>query len=222
MTSTEEPTPTSVATRWVKVVISLTVSVGVGLAPLLGATEIELFAPLLGIIPEYQRTVLLTLSTFLVSIVAVFVQFYAREKIPRERLRRWFLRLGGGLLVSTIVFYVLHALFTVEVPLHGGEDSVTLLIAWSRAAECPCATTTTDILCIKEMSIAKEMIDQCWGRRAVIVAGLVIGLPYLALMAGIGALIGLLVVRDELVPQAKPKETTGVGADRHAGGPRSR
>ena len=86
--------PTPVGRRWVNYLIGFSVGVGSGLSVYLGKVHVPLFSPLLDLIPFTLQNTLIPLSSALMGIVAVAVQFYSYT--------RWGARRLGGLFARTI------------------------------------------------------------------------------------------------------------------------
>src|SRR6266478_1356152 len=85
----EVPNP---ARQFVGLLLGFGVSVGIGLAPLLGRVNVPLFSSLLTLMPESLQNRLIVLSTTVMSVMSVAVQFYAGVKVTTERLERLFKR----------------------------------------------------------------------------------------------------------------------------------
>jgi len=84
------PSPPRRTRGWKRYLLSFGVSVGVGLAPYLGNVRVPLFSPLLDLIPATLQNTILPLSTALMGVVALSVQWYGGERVTRKRLRRAF------------------------------------------------------------------------------------------------------------------------------------
>src|SRR5437016_3481091 len=84
------PPPPPLARRWIRYLLGFGVSVAIGLAPYLGKVHVPLFSPLLDLIPESLQTTILPLSSALMGIVAVGVQWYGGERLTEQWLRRAF------------------------------------------------------------------------------------------------------------------------------------
>src|ERR1700749_4631878 len=74
--------PRGPAALWVRLLLGFGVAVGVGLAPLLGKTGLPGFFTLLSMLPAILRTTAIPLSSFIMGILAVGVQFYGRHATP--------------------------------------------------------------------------------------------------------------------------------------------
>src|ERR1051325_9348800 len=72
--------PTQLIKDWVYYVVGFGAAVGIGLAVWLGKAGVPLFSPLLDIIPNELRPTLIPLSSTLMGVVAVVVQYRSEER----------------------------------------------------------------------------------------------------------------------------------------------
>lgn len=193
--------PTPLARRYVRYVLGFTVGVAVGLAPFLGALDVPLFAPLLSMFPDKLRPFALPLSSFVMGLMAVGVQFAAGEEVSRRWLRRTFLRTFVAILVGVVVVAVLYTAVVRTVPaarVEGeGNVYIPLVVGFVRPdpppGACLCEPRLSDIECI--VRVGFDNVDACWGRQ-VMWSRLLLVLSYLFLTGGFGALIGLLLLQE--------------------------
>jgi hypothetical protein len=190
--------PTGLAKRFVRYVLGFGVSVAVGLAPFLGKINVPLFDSLLSIIPESIQNTVLPLSAFLMGVVAVTIQWYAEEKISRNKIRNWYKRTLVFMLLTLLLFITVHSFVVVSVPIKGGKDSVSFLVGFSRPYEQPCMEDVSDKECIKLLTFDAAKIESFWGDRNVQAAKICLIFTYVSLTATFGALVGLLIIRDHL------------------------
>lgn len=189
--------PTLLARRYVAYLVGFGVAVATGAAVFLGMSRIPLFSPLLSILPERQRDLLLPLSSFLVGLVALAVQFYSGERIMRDRLRR---RFGVGLvllLVGLLVLLTLTSLYVEEVQPPGLPDEpqpeklIFISGLWQRA-DCECGSVSLE-KCMEGLAYDPGL---CWSDLSVGFSTLSLSLSYLAVIGGFGALVGLLLLQE--------------------------
>lgn len=188
--------PSPRAQMFLRRILWFSAGVGVGASPYLGAVNVPGFKPLLSSMPFQIRFELISLSSFLLGIVALAVEFYAGERVPRRLLSRIF-GLGLVLLVAGFFLFVaLRSIYTVSVP--AGNAKVAVLIGSShRTKTCPCGDPDEDpVGCIRKLSLDEASIARCWGARQVGTRGLFLAMSYLILTGGFGALVGALVLRD--------------------------
>lgn len=189
--------PTRLARRFVGYVLGFGVAVGAGLAPFLGKVRVPGFAALLGLFPESLQGSMIPLSAFLMGFVAVAVQFYSGESVPRAALRRRFKWGAASLLAGLALTVALYGLLVIRVPIEGGQKSLPIVVALSRTAGCPCPSTDTDGECIAGISFQPQAIESCWGSRPLALSRLALTFCYLLLTGGFGALIGILLLQEE-------------------------
>ena len=201
MTDRPPSPPTPLARQYVRYVLGFTVGVAVGLAPFLGVLDVPLFAPLLSMFPHKLRPTAVPLSSFLMGVVAVGVQFAAGETVSRRWLRRTFARTFVAILAGVVVLTVLYAAVVRTVPTEratgDGKVYVPLVVGLSRPlpapADCLCEPTLSDARCIEVIGF--DHVEACWGRQ-VKRAESSLTLAYLFLTGAFGALIGLLLLQE--------------------------
>jgi hypothetical protein len=197
--STEKITlPTQpLARRFVRYALSFGVSVGVGMAPFLGKIKIPGFEALLELFPAQLQGVLIPLSAFLMGLVALAIQFYHSERIATGNLRKYF-KLGfAAMLAGFFLFVILYKLFVIRVPFAGGERVAAVVVTPTRLSMCGCDPRLTNYDCIRTLSFDPAAQATCWGGEALEIRELSLMIPYLLLTSGFGALIGLLILKED-------------------------
>jgi hypothetical protein len=172
------------------------------MAPFLGLLNVPLFAPLLSMFPQGVRGLAIPLSAFLMGLVAVGIQFASGEDVSRGWLRRHFLRTFVAILVGVVVLAVLYTAVvrTVQVRRVEGTGDVDIPVVTGFVrpdpppSGCLCESQISDVECI--VSLGLKNVEACWGRQ-VMWSNLLLGLAYLFLTGGFGALIGLLLLQEE-------------------------
>ncbi len=197
--------PKGPARLWVQSLLGFGVAVGVGLAPLLGKTGLPGFSALLSVLPDILRTTAIPLSSFIMGIIAVGIQFYGRHATPSvPSLRRKFRLTIILLCMFVLVFYIIHVLSVQMVPIDGGN--VPVVVGFSGHLEtCACSKTASDLECIMGLSMHPAAIATCFGGRNIALANGALVLAYLVTMGLLGVLVGLLV----LVPTKHPRRAPG-------------
>jgi hypothetical protein len=194
--------PTPLARRYVRYVLGFGVGVAVGLAPFLDRLDVPLFVPLLSVFPDSLRSTAVPLSSFVMGLVAVGIQFAAGERVPRRRIRRWFAIAFVAILAGLVVVAVLYTELVRVIPgvaeVEGERAlNVPIVVGFSRPepplAGCGCEQRQDDVECIREIGFAN--VDKCWGRK-VRRSELVLTLSYLFVTGSFGALIGLLLLQE--------------------------
>ncbi len=185
--------PTALTRRFVRSVLGFSVGVAIGLAPFLGEVNLPGFRALLNLLPLQLRDGLISLSAFLMGLVAVSLQFYSTEKVSLAKIRKLFRWAIGIIIVGFLLLVALYNEFIVRVP--RGRENVSVMISSSRTQECSCGQAS-DTLCIQELSLNPAAIEHCWGSRPLRRIGLMLTVSYLVLTGGFGALVGLLLLQE--------------------------
>ncbi|HWM89541.1 MAG TPA: hypothetical protein VN493_02110 [Thermoanaerobaculia bacterium] len=193
--------------RFVRYVLSFGISVGIGMAPFLGKIKVPGFEALLELFPRQLQGVLIPLSAFLMGLVALAIQFYHSEKIAAGSLRRYF-RMGFiAMVLGFFLFVVLHRLFVIRVPLGRGESHAAVVVTPTRLETCGCERRLTNYDCVRTLSFDPAALATCWGGEAQQVRELSLMIPYLLLTSGFGALIGLLVLKEDTPAKRKQRRS---------------
>jgi len=189
------PLSESVPRRFAHLILNFFVGLAVGLAPFLGTQNVPFFKALISVMPFQIRNELIVLSAFLMGLIVAAVQFYAAERIARPVLRK---RFGLALIVigaGFVLFYVLRAEFTVDVP--RGEGTVTVLIGSRPLKSCSCPDPEGNPeACIQRLTFNAAAIAHCWSYREIRRRGELLGLAYLILTGGVGILVGFILVQE--------------------------
>jgi hypothetical protein len=134
MADEKTPPPPPSTQRWLTYMIAFGVSVAVGLAPLLGLLKIPLFTSLLSLIPDSLRGSLIGVTSALMALIAIGVQWYSEEQLTRDTRRK---ALSASLciaFVAAISFYVVTTYVVKDVPFGGHKDREvgSFLVGFSR------------------------------------------------------------------------------------------
>lgn len=201
MPETAEAPPTALARRFVRYLLGFGVGVG-------AATLVFLTGHLFKVIPDDLRSIALQTSTLLMGLVAVGVQFYAREAIRRRTLRRLF-TVGVGVLVAGVVLFLrLYVLHVETFELRG--ETLTVVLSERRLAgpPCPCEPEISHEDCLLRLGVASARL--CWDESRIAAVRTSLLLTYLLSTIGFGVLVGLVVIQEELRREArrrKPRKT---------------
>jgi hypothetical protein len=163
------PPPTPVTREWVRYLIGFSVGITVGMAPLLGSVNVPGFRPLLGLIPDSMRYSLIPLSSFLMAILSVVVQWFGGERVTHLWLSKWFRTSVLITLGALAAFIVIETFLVVQVPYSGGAQTATFVIGFTRQLppQCNCQRELSDAQCIADISLQDSEIERCWGDRSV-------------------------------------------------------
>ena len=204
--------PTTLARRYIRLVVGFGIGVGVGLAPFLG--KIPGLDALITIFPKDFRGTLIPVSALLMGIVAAAIQFYSGETINRRVLRRRFSTSLGLLLTGLLLLFIFYSLFITPVPVKGGKATVPVIIAGPRVQgpSCGCSPGSGAIQCIQELSFDPAAIETCWDAESIRLRRMLLTLSYLAVTGGFGALIGLLLLQEEAQKKQKRRPRKAAAA----------
>jgi hypothetical protein len=195
--------PTQITKRWVRLVIGFGVGAVIGLAPYLGVMNVPFFRPLLSLYPPTLENRLIPLSAFAMGLMAVVVQWYGGERVSRRWLRKAFRRCLTAAVCCFVFLILIRAVVVVDVPVDGGRQTVAFVVGWRRLAGCPCVEQS-DELCISEtITFNPAQFGRCWSSVALRGGELALQLSYLALLSSFGALVGLVVLREEVQKESK-------------------
>lgn len=182
---------------WLRYFLGLTVGVSVGLSPYLGLLNVPLFRPLLDLIPLTLQNTLIPLSSALMGLIAVAVQWQFGEKLGRKRLNALFVRSFIFCIVTFFALTIVHTFFVVNIPIKAGTQSVSVLVGYSRPLAEPCMAGISDEACIELLSFDPAEISSFWGDRQIRIAKLLLFGSYLSFTSAFAILIGLIVVKNK-------------------------
>jgi hypothetical protein len=189
MPKAAEAPPTALARRFVRYVVGFGVGVGV-------ATLVFLTGGLFKVIPNDLRSIALPTSTLLMGLVAVGVQFYARESILRRTLRRLFTAGVVVLVAGVVLFLCLHLLFVETYEARGRDVALTVVLVGERLPGCRCKAGASNEDCV--LGIGHDRIDTCWASSKRKTVRILLLLTYLLTTIGFGVLVGFVVVQEEM------------------------
>jgi hypothetical protein len=193
------PPPPSLTRSWIRLLLGFTVSVAIGLAPYLGRVKVPLFDSLLTLIPDSIQNTVLPLSAALMGIVAVVVQWYGGARLSQGWLDRYFKLTLVIVVLSFVALFVVHTFVVVKVEYLGGKGSKTFLVGFVRPDGEPCTSKMSDPECIKHLTLDDAAVESYWGSGQVRLSRLALIAPYLIFTGMFGMLVGLLLLRDQML-----------------------
>ena len=191
--------PAPFANRFGRWLLGFTVGLALGASPFLGVVNVPGFRTLLTVMPFQIRSELVSLSTFLMPVVAVASQFYSEERLSPSFLRKRFRFALTAMIAGFFLFVFLRSEFTVTVP--RGATDVTVLIGASPDEECLELCENPErrpVDCVRSLSLDPVKIERCWGYDALKRRKLILEVCYLLLTSGMASLIGLALLRREI------------------------
>ena len=189
--------PGGISRRLLSTILGFGVAFALGAAPFLGAKRIPGFEPLIAIFPEQHRNLLLPFSSLLMGIVALAIQFFAKERINRRSLRKGFVPILLVVVIGALALLILYTSYVVAVPnrMAGGND--LFIIGWSRLPSCN--ECRSDVDCIEGSA---QDLESCW--TGINQVKLALFLSYLIAIEGFAVLAGLLVLQQEEIRNQRP------------------
>jgi hypothetical protein len=190
---TYHPVPVPPTTkRWLKVLLGLSISVPIALAPLLGKLPIPLFPALLVMIPESIRNSVIPISAATMGLVAVSVEFRSIEKKSVKQLLG---KARRSLLFASLclaLFCIVHSMSVTRVDVLGGSESLYFVTGF-KAPEAPPCTGKSTADCIELLTTKQSAIASYFGDGQIRLASLMLEVFYVAFFAYFGNVVGILV-----------------------------
>lgn len=179
---------------WTRLLLSLTVTVSVGLAPYIGKLRVPLFAPLLDLFPLSIREVAIIFATAAMSIVAVYVQFRGSDNIPVRNIRAKFsvaITVAIGLLA---VLLILNLKTVTRVPFEGGAATASFVTGYSDSKYPPCAGKSK-AECIRDVTgFDLPRIEKAFDEHEIRSAELFLIISYVGFMSTLAYLAALTIL----------------------------
>ena len=205
---------TPIGHRYLRYMLSIGVSLAVGLAPLLGKVGVPGFTPIIEVFPMDMRGgALIAFASFLMTLPAVAVQFYAGNAIAVHRVDRWFAPVLLALVPLTMLLYYIYSNTTTTVPIEEGRMTAVYVVGDEFLDDCPCKEARLRIQKCIGHAITTNYVEvyDCYDRSQINRRRNSLGLLYLLVMLGFGALIGLIVLKD-LLRRATKRRAAATGA----------
>jgi hypothetical protein len=183
------------AAQFIRYVLGFSISVGLGLAPYLGKLEVPGFSPMLSLIPDSLQDTAIPLSSAVMGIVTIWVQWHGSVRPGNARLSIWFMR---TLKICTIALFVLIAielLAVVRLDIPAVNRTVAFAIGPIHPHTPPCEILGRSE-CIKyKLSLDESHINSYFGETQANCTKLMLVLTYVIFMSSFGMLIGILMVK---------------------------
>jgi hypothetical protein len=193
------PKPPPVVGRWIRSMLAFGVSVAVGLAPLLGSKIVPHFFPLLDLLPEELRDSLIAVTSALMGLVAIGVQWFSGEELDRATRRKTLRRCVAASFLGVLVFYNL-TILTVTPVKYGdpkNQSTATFLIGLIRPYKEPCTDRVmSDEACIDKVGLDQSLITGFWGNANVTFSKLALAATYLTFILGFASAVGIVMYPD--------------------------
>lgn len=192
--------------RFVQYALAYTVTLGVGLAPILGRQYIPLFSPIAEVFPVNLQNGLVPFATFMMALPVIAAHFFSRDRVPRKRLNLLFLIVSPFVLCLPLLLYFFYSLYVIQVDFEGGRGSAAYVIGTQMRPACPCAKVEVDIgTCIGNIISANPAeVTACYDRAETNPRRATLAIIYLLLMLSFAALVALLVLKIKREDEAEP------------------
>lgn len=170
------------------------VTVGVGLAPLLGKIDVPLFSPLLKMLPDSEQARLITTSTAGMALVAIIVHWFATDTpLPTLWRRLIFVTLASLTFALYFQFVDTSDAVAVQIPFGGSNDRATrtFLVGFNFPNKPPCEGLSRADCISRRLSFDEREIATYWGDPEIARARRALTRSYLFFMIVFGLLVGL-------------------------------
>jgi hypothetical protein len=189
---------TSSQKTYLHYILAYTVTLGIGLAPVLGKVRVPLFSPIAEVFPANLQRGLVPFATFLMAIPVICVHFYSRDRIRIPSLDRLFKIVVPAVIVLPLLLFYLYSSWVVQVDFEGGRQSAAYVVGEQMLPDCPCVIHKLDLAaCVAELISANPAaVTACYPRRETNARRAGLAIVYLLLMFGLGTLIALVILKE--------------------------
>lgn len=197
------------ASRLIRYILGFTVSVGIGLAPYLGRLDVPFFTPLLALIPKTIQNIAIPLSSALMGIVAVVIQWYGFNRVTQNWSHKIFKRTLIITLTTLLFLIIIHPFIVVTLQVGPEGKDVSYIVGFTRPDKSPCNGGISAAKCVENLTLSPPLIESHWGDQQIAIATLSLLLPYLGFMSSFGMLIGCLLLEESRISKKeKVKKNT--------------
>ncbi|HEV8239407.1 MAG TPA: hypothetical protein VGS57_08580 [Thermoanaerobaculia bacterium] len=196
--------------HYTTLLVGFLVGVPFALAPLW--SRVPGVESLLDLFPGSSRNTLISFSGFLLSGMAMIIEFLAKEQVTPTAVKRYFRRILWPLGIGFALLFVFYGWFVKLVPVEQGKKRYAFVLA-SRihGPPCGCRPTDPDVLCVQQLGVGNEAaIPTCWDADAIQLRTVLLQGSYLVSMGSAGALVGAIMLqrksrrRTKRLPRATP------------------
>lgn len=179
----------------------------VGLSPLLGHLKLPFFSTLLDLYPPAVGDILLLSSGILMGIIAAIVDFASKSPPSIRVLKRYFYL---SAFAGVCLLLVLVALFILWVtPIQTYRGTARFITGNQLPDPLPADCECTDMgpgTCVEKLAFNVDRIRRCFGTRRVLLMTLSLGLLYHLVTGCFALVVGLLLLRVELLRRRQRKQ----------------
>jgi hypothetical protein len=179
--------------------VAFIVTLGVGLAPVLGVAKVPGFIAIGELFPPNLQRPAAAFTAFLLALPAVGVQFFAGNRFRQARLKIAFVIVFAAVFIAVMALYLTYTAVVVHVEL-GGDLSAAYVVGGTMLPDCPCVAKKLQITsCIGQvLDTNPAHVEDCYAREEIISRKNRLSLMYMLMMFSFGLLIGLTVLRERL------------------------
>lgn len=183
---------------YLRYALAYTVTLGVGLAPMLGKIHVPGFSSIAELFPQNLQRSIIPFATFLMAIPVMVVHFIGSDRIRVATLKRWFIAVLPMLVVLPLVLFYLYESYVVQVDFEGGRGSASYIVGERMLPDCPCATHHMDIgTCVAQLISANPTaVTACYPRAEINARRAALAIVYLPMMLAFGTLIALIMLKE--------------------------
>lgn len=187
---------TTLRQRFVRMVLSLSVSAAVGLAPFLGKVKVPLFTTLLALFPQSIANVAIIFSTATMGIVAAYVQFFGSDRTPLPDIRRKFLVAIRWCIFLLALLLIIYFVTVTRVPFLGGAESASFVTGFTGSRDPRCAQMSSAQCILKVTTFDEANIDAAFGELRIRLAKAMLVIVYVSFMSMFAYAVALIVLEE--------------------------
>jgi hypothetical protein len=205
--------------KYLGYLLGFIVTLGVGMAPLLGRRGVPGFTPLSDILPLNVKDGVIIIASVLITAPAIAVQFFSGDAFAGKRMSRLFGAVGIALVISTFMLYRTYAHDVVQIRYLGERGTVAYIVGKTMLPTCPCvAKNLTISACIGDaITTNPSAVTDCYDREEIADRETTFSMLYLFVMFCFGVLVGLVVVK-EARPHPASRRRRPPGSEKDNGG----
>jgi hypothetical protein len=190
----------TITNTWIRLLLSVSVSVAVGLAPYLGKVAVPLFTPLLALFPRSIADVSIIFSTTTMGLVAAYVQFHGSDAALPVDIEGKFasaIKLCICLLALLATFYFV-TVTTVQYQYHGGTASESFVTGFTGSRDSRCSQISSAQCIVDVTHFDETAIDSAFWEQQIRLAKALLVILYVGFMSAFAYVAGLIVLRQTL------------------------